>query len=149
MRLAELLESGWRLLEEVEASTEPSSEAAVVRKVQRGIRLLEHALSAVDELQLFRWGGGVERVPLGMCRALPAGLFFSAPPPAQAPRLVAGRSAGTGPCDRCSHQPPPPVRGRRGRPPAPPIPLGLLWWLPSFLPSSNCSLVEAVSAAGT
>ncbi|KAJ6663194.1 hypothetical protein lerEdw1_010330 [Lerista edwardsae] len=63
MRLAELLESGWRLLEEVEASTESSSDATVVRKVQRGIRLLEHALSAVDELQLFSRGEDLEELP--------------------------------------------------------------------------------------
>ncbi|XP_044293821.1 immunoglobulin-binding protein 1 isoform X2 [Varanus komodoensis] len=53
-RLAELLEAGWRLLDEVEGGAEASSGAAAVqRKVQRGIRLLERAERAVAELQLF------------------------------------------------------------------------------------------------
>uniref|UniRef100_A0A8D0BG79 Immunoglobulin-binding protein 1 n=1 Tax=Salvator merianae TaxID=96440 RepID=A0A8D0BG79_SALMN len=53
-RLSELLESGWRLLEEVESSAEASSGApAVQRKVQHGIGLLERAARAIAELQLF------------------------------------------------------------------------------------------------
>ncbi|XP_054852650.1 immunoglobulin-binding protein 1 isoform X2 [Eublepharis macularius] len=53
-RLSELLEAGWRLLEEAEATAEPSSGApAVQRKVQRGIALLERAARAVAALELF------------------------------------------------------------------------------------------------
>nr|XP_056715696.1 immunoglobulin-binding protein 1 [Euleptes europaea] len=53
-RLPELLEAGWRLLEEVESGAEASSGAASVqRKVQRGIALLERAAAAVAQLDLF------------------------------------------------------------------------------------------------
>lgn len=54
-RLAELLETGWRLLEEVEASTEPSSGAPSVQaKVRQGLGALQQAAAMVEELQLFR-----------------------------------------------------------------------------------------------
>ncbi|XP_028571231.2 immunoglobulin-binding protein 1 [Podarcis muralis] len=65
LRLSELLESGWRLLEEVEdgSAAEPSSGApAVQRKVQRGIGLLERASSAVAELQLFSHNEELEEI---------------------------------------------------------------------------------------
>ncbi|XP_062997836.1 immunoglobulin-binding protein 1 [Elgaria multicarinata webbii] len=63
LRLSELLESGWRLLDEVESSTEPSSGApAVQRKVQRGVALLERAASAVAELQLFSQNEDLEEI---------------------------------------------------------------------------------------
>ncbi|XP_048338721.1 immunoglobulin-binding protein 1 [Sphaerodactylus townsendi] len=53
-RLGELLESAWRLLEEVEADAGPSSGAAAVQsKVQRGIALLERAADGVAQLDLF------------------------------------------------------------------------------------------------
>lgn len=54
-RLSELLESGWRLLEEVESDTGASSGApAVQRRVQRGLELLERVARAVSQLELFR-----------------------------------------------------------------------------------------------
>ncbi|XP_032993752.1 immunoglobulin-binding protein 1 [Lacerta agilis] len=65
LRLSELLESGWRLLEEVEdgSAAEPSSGApAVQRKVQRGIGLLERAAHAVAELQLFSHNEELEEI---------------------------------------------------------------------------------------
>uniref|UniRef100_UPI003BB97FB4 immunoglobulin-binding protein 1 isoform X1 n=1 Tax=Pogona vitticeps TaxID=103695 RepID=UPI003BB97FB4 len=63
-RLSELLETGWRLLEEVESGAEPSSGApAVQRKVQRGIVLLERAARAVTELQLFSRNEELEEIP--------------------------------------------------------------------------------------
>ncbi|XP_060106171.1 immunoglobulin-binding protein 1 [Heteronotia binoei] len=52
--LWELLRGGWRLLEEVEGSTEPSSGApALQAKVRRGIALLERAAHALAQLDLF------------------------------------------------------------------------------------------------
>ncbi|XP_061454760.1 immunoglobulin-binding protein 1 [Rhineura floridana] len=63
VRLSELLESGWRLLEEVESGAEPSSGApAVQRKVQRGVALLERAACAVAELQLFSRNEELEEI---------------------------------------------------------------------------------------
>ncbi|XP_066496113.1 immunoglobulin-binding protein 1 [Tiliqua scincoides] len=62
LRPAELLEGGWRLLEEAEAGAEPSG-VAVQRKVQRGVRLLERAARAAAELQLFSRGEDLEEVP--------------------------------------------------------------------------------------
>ncbi|KAJ7310555.1 hypothetical protein JRQ81_007493 [Phrynocephalus forsythii] len=63
-RLSELLEAGWRLLEEAESGAEPSSGApAVQRKVQRGIALLERAARAVAELQLFSRNEELEEIP--------------------------------------------------------------------------------------
>nr|XP_034969934.1 immunoglobulin-binding protein 1 isoform X2 [Zootoca vivipara] len=65
LRLSELLESGWQLLEEVEdgSAAEPSSGApAVQRKVQRGIGLLERAARAVAELQLFSHNEELEEI---------------------------------------------------------------------------------------
>lgn len=54
-RLPELLETGWRLLEEVEASTEPSSGAPSVQaKVRQGLGALQRAAAMVEELELFR-----------------------------------------------------------------------------------------------
>ncbi|XP_077165411.1 immunoglobulin-binding protein 1 isoform X2 [Paroedura picta] len=53
-RLSELLEGGWRLLEEVESSAEPSTGApAVQSKVRQGLALLERAAAAVAQLDLF------------------------------------------------------------------------------------------------
>ncbi|XP_015133829.1 immunoglobulin-binding protein 1 isoform X1 [Gallus gallus] len=53
-RLPELLETGWRLLEEVEASTEPSSGAPSVQaKVRQGLGALQRAAAMVEELELF------------------------------------------------------------------------------------------------
>ncbi|XP_060548018.1 immunoglobulin-binding protein 1 isoform X3 [Pantherophis guttatus] len=62
-RLSELLESGWRLLEEVESDTEGSSGApAVQRRVQRGLELLERAARAVSQLELFSRNEELEEI---------------------------------------------------------------------------------------
>uniref|UniRef100_A0A8D0G7K5 Immunoglobulin-binding protein 1 n=1 Tax=Sphenodon punctatus TaxID=8508 RepID=A0A8D0G7K5_SPHPU len=62
-RLSELLESGWRLMDEVETSTEPSSGVPEVqRKVLRGIRLLEQASRGMAELQLFSHNEELEEI---------------------------------------------------------------------------------------
>ncbi|XP_070615740.1 immunoglobulin-binding protein 1 isoform X2 [Erythrolamprus reginae] len=62
-RLSELLESGWRLLEEVESGVEASSGVAEVqRRVQRGLDLLERAASAVAELELFSRNEELEEI---------------------------------------------------------------------------------------
>ncbi|KAM3827399.1 immunoglobulin-binding protein 1 isoform 2-T3 [Vipera latastei] len=62
-RLSELLESGWRLLEEVESDAEASSGApAVQRRVQRGLELLERAARAVSELELFSRNEELEEI---------------------------------------------------------------------------------------
>ncbi|XP_053130274.1 immunoglobulin-binding protein 1 isoform X2 [Hemicordylus capensis] len=65
LRLPELLEGGWRLLDEVEAGSahEPSSGAVPVqRQVQQGLRLLERAARAVAELQLFSHNEELEEI---------------------------------------------------------------------------------------
>ncbi|XP_063169417.1 immunoglobulin-binding protein 1 isoform X3 [Candoia aspera] len=63
-RLSELLESGWRLLEEVESGGEASSGApAVQRRVQRGLELLERAARAVAQLELFSRNEELEEIP--------------------------------------------------------------------------------------
>ncbi|KAM6426807.1 immunoglobulin-binding protein 1 isoform 2-T2 [Liasis olivaceus] len=62
-RLSELLESGWRLLEEVESSAEASSGApAVQARVQRGLELLERAARAVAQLELFSRNEELEEI---------------------------------------------------------------------------------------
>ncbi|XP_015675676.1 immunoglobulin-binding protein 1 [Protobothrops mucrosquamatus] len=62
-RLSELLESGWRLLEEVESDAEASSGApAVQRRVQRGLELLERASRAMAQLELFSRNEELEEI---------------------------------------------------------------------------------------
>ncbi|XP_031449846.1 immunoglobulin-binding protein 1 isoform X2 [Phasianus colchicus] len=62
-RLPELLERGWRLLEEVEASTEPSSGAPSVQaKVRQGLGALQRAAAMVEELQLFSENEELEEI---------------------------------------------------------------------------------------
>ncbi|XP_032652871.1 immunoglobulin-binding protein 1 isoform X1 [Chelonoidis abingdonii] len=62
-RLPELLESGWRLLEEVEASTEPSSGAPALQdKVRRGLDLLQQAARGVAQLDLFSQNEDLEEI---------------------------------------------------------------------------------------
>lgn len=54
-RLPELLALGRRLWDELEASTEPSSGAAVVQeKVRQGLDALQRAATMVAQLELFR-----------------------------------------------------------------------------------------------
>uniref|UniRef100_A0A8C8RPV9 Immunoglobulin binding protein 1 n=1 Tax=Pelusios castaneus TaxID=367368 RepID=A0A8C8RPV9_9SAUR len=62
-RLSEQLEAGWRLLEEVEASTEPSSGAPALQdKVRRGLDLLQRAARGVAELDLFSQNEDLEEI---------------------------------------------------------------------------------------
>ncbi|KAH1165623.1 immunoglobulin-binding protein 1 isoform X1 [Mauremys mutica] len=62
-RLPELLESGWRLLEEVDASTEPSSGAPALQdKVRRGLELLQQAARGVAQLDLFSQNEDLEEI---------------------------------------------------------------------------------------
>ncbi|KAM6923491.1 immunoglobulin-binding protein 1 [Xenentodon cancila] len=53
LKLSELLDQGWKILEEVEASSEPPGSGSVQARVLRGIALLEEASRKVSELQLF------------------------------------------------------------------------------------------------
>ncbi|XP_075437456.1 immunoglobulin-binding protein 1-like [Ascaphus truei] len=61
-RLAELLENGWQLLEEVERSTEPSGARELQDKVTRGLGLLEQATRMVTQLDLFSRNEDLEEV---------------------------------------------------------------------------------------
>ncbi|XP_021262228.1 immunoglobulin-binding protein 1 isoform X2 [Numida meleagris] len=62
-RLPELLETGWRLLEEVETSTEPSSGAPAVQvKVRQGLDALQRAAAMVAELELFSENEELEEI---------------------------------------------------------------------------------------
>ncbi|XP_013928167.1 PREDICTED: immunoglobulin-binding protein 1 isoform X1 [Thamnophis sirtalis] len=63
VRLSELLDSGYRLLEEVESDTEGSSGApAIQHRVQRGLELLERAARAVAQLELFSRNEELEEI---------------------------------------------------------------------------------------
>lgn len=53
-KLADLLDSGWRLYEELERSSEPTNSEAVQLKVKRGIKQLQDAVRMVSQLELFR-----------------------------------------------------------------------------------------------
>ncbi|KAI6078304.1 Immunoglobulin-binding protein 1 isoform X2 [Aix galericulata] len=62
-RLPELLATGWRLWEEVDAGTEPSSGApAVQEKVRQGLGALRQAAAMVAELELFSENEELEEV---------------------------------------------------------------------------------------
>ncbi|XP_050569360.1 immunoglobulin-binding protein 1 isoform X1 [Cygnus atratus] len=62
-RLPELLATGWRLWEEVEAGTEPSSGAPAVQdKVRQGLGALRQAAAMVAELDLFSENEELEEV---------------------------------------------------------------------------------------
>ncbi|NXC44444.1 IGBP1 protein, partial [Penelope pileata] len=62
-RLPELLETGWRLLEEVEADTESSSGAPSVQaKVRRGLGALQQAADMVAQLELFSENEELEEI---------------------------------------------------------------------------------------
>ncbi|KAM4020314.1 immunoglobulin-binding protein 1-like isoform 2-T2 [Anomaloglossus baeobatrachus] len=52
-KLSELLDDGWRVLEEVEDSSQPAGVREVQDKVKRGLWLLEQATRMVSQLQLF------------------------------------------------------------------------------------------------
>lgn len=53
-KLADLLDSGWRLYEELERSSEPTNSESVQLKVKRGIKQLQDAVRMVSQLELFR-----------------------------------------------------------------------------------------------
>lgn len=53
-KLSELLDSGWKLYEEVEKSDEPTNSDSVQIKIKRGIKQLEEATRLVSLLDLFR-----------------------------------------------------------------------------------------------
>ncbi|XP_042334376.1 immunoglobulin-binding protein 1 [Sceloporus undulatus] len=74
-RLSELLESGWRLLEEAEAE---GGRVEAQRKVQRGIALLERTARAVAELQLFSGNEELEELPSADLRFLPVPALLAA-----------------------------------------------------------------------
>ncbi|XP_019391777.1 PREDICTED: immunoglobulin-binding protein 1 isoform X1 [Crocodylus porosus] len=59
-RLAALLESGWQLLDEVEASVEPA--AALQERVRRGLELLQQAARRVAQLELFSQNEELEEI---------------------------------------------------------------------------------------
>ncbi|XP_069468579.1 immunoglobulin-binding protein 1 [Ambystoma mexicanum] len=61
-KLAELLQSGWRLLEAVEASNEPSASAALQQQVKRGLAQLEQATRMASELDLFSRNEELEEI---------------------------------------------------------------------------------------
>ncbi|XP_029463132.1 immunoglobulin-binding protein 1 isoform X2 [Rhinatrema bivittatum] len=61
-KLSELLERGWRELEEVEASSEPLNSRLLQDKVKHGLALLEQARRGVAELQLFSRNEELEEV---------------------------------------------------------------------------------------
>ncbi|KAM4696767.1 immunoglobulin-binding protein 1 [Rhinophrynus dorsalis] len=52
-KLSELLENGWRLLDEVDCSSEPTGSHDVQDKVKRGLGMLEQATRMVTQLDLF------------------------------------------------------------------------------------------------
>ncbi|XP_066437024.1 immunoglobulin-binding protein 1 [Eleutherodactylus coqui] len=52
-KLSELLDRGWRILEEVEVSSQPTGAREVQDKVKRGLGMLEQATRMVTQLQLF------------------------------------------------------------------------------------------------
>ncbi|KAM9440827.1 immunoglobulin-binding protein 1 isoform 2-T2 [Clarias gariepinus] len=52
-RLADLLESGWKLYEELERSDEPTNSDSVQVKIKRGVKQLEEAAGMVSQIDLF------------------------------------------------------------------------------------------------
>ncbi|XP_030065682.1 immunoglobulin-binding protein 1 [Microcaecilia unicolor] len=61
-KLSELLERGWRELQEVEASNEPLNSRQLQDKVKGGLTLLEEAKRGADQLQLFSRNEELEEV---------------------------------------------------------------------------------------
>ncbi|XP_053535394.1 immunoglobulin-binding protein 1 [Ictalurus punctatus] len=52
-KLSELLDSGWKLYEELDKSNEPTNSDSVQIKIKRGIKQLEEATKMVSQLNLF------------------------------------------------------------------------------------------------
>ncbi|XP_072532771.1 immunoglobulin-binding protein 1 [Salminus brasiliensis] len=73
-RLSELLDGGWKSLEEVENCAEPTGSSPVQVKVKRGIKQLEEALSMVEQLDLFSRNEELDEVATAdlKCLFLPA-----------------------------------------------------------------------------
>uniref|UniRef100_A0A8C5MKK7 Immunoglobulin-binding protein 1 n=1 Tax=Leptobrachium leishanense TaxID=445787 RepID=A0A8C5MKK7_9ANUR len=61
-KLSELLEKGWRLLEEVEASSDPTGSRDVQDKVKEGLEVLEQAVRMVAQLDLFSRNEDLEEI---------------------------------------------------------------------------------------
>ncbi|KAB5515393.1 hypothetical protein PHYPO_G00249830 [Pangasianodon hypophthalmus] len=53
LKLSDLLDSGWKLYEELEKSNEPTNSDSVQIKIKRGIKQLEEATRMVSQLDLF------------------------------------------------------------------------------------------------
>ncbi|KAM3910673.1 immunoglobulin-binding protein 1 [Leptodactylus fuscus] len=62
-KLSELLEKGWRILEEVEDSSQPAGAREVQDKVKRGLGMLEQATRMVSQLQLFSSNEDLDEIP--------------------------------------------------------------------------------------
>ncbi|XP_067853246.1 immunoglobulin-binding protein 1 [Heptranchias perlo] len=61
-KLSDIFESGWKLHEEAESSTEPSNSDIFQRKVRRGVELLEQATRMVNQLDLFSRNEELEEI---------------------------------------------------------------------------------------
>ncbi|XP_069748986.1 immunoglobulin-binding protein 1 [Narcine bancroftii] len=61
-RLSDIFESGWKLHDEVESSSESSNSETFQRKVRRGVELLEQATRMVNELDLFSRNEELEEI---------------------------------------------------------------------------------------
>ncbi|XP_043913117.1 immunoglobulin-binding protein 1 [Protopterus annectens] len=61
-RLPELLDTGWKLLEDVDSSMEPPSSPALQNKVKRAINSLEQATRMVTQLDLFSQNEELEEI---------------------------------------------------------------------------------------
>ncbi|XP_038140591.1 immunoglobulin-binding protein 1 [Cyprinodon tularosa] len=61
LKLSELLDRGWKILEELDNSTEPFG-PETIRRVQRGVSLLEQAAGMVAQLELFSRNEELEEV---------------------------------------------------------------------------------------
>lgn len=53
-KLSDLLDSGWKLYEELEKSNEPTNSDSVQIKIKRGIKQLQEAMRMVSQLDVFR-----------------------------------------------------------------------------------------------
>lgn len=69
-KLSELLDRGWKILEEVDRTDEPLGSTAVQLKVKRGISLLEEASRMVAHLDLFSRNEDLEEVSTAELRYL-------------------------------------------------------------------------------
>lgn len=70
LKLSELLDQGWKILEETEASSEPAGSGSVQARVLRGVALLEEASRKVEQLQLFSSNEDLEELSTNDLRYL-------------------------------------------------------------------------------